>query len=46
MKIKTDEQVLESYKLNFPHPFDGEIIALEIPMDEKLQKVVNFLRSF
>ena len=44
MKIKTDEQVLESYKLNFPHPFDGEIIALEIPMDEKLQKVVNFLR--
>ena len=46
MKIKTDEQVLESYKLNFPHPFDGKIIALEIPMDEKLQKVVNFLRSF
>ena len=46
MKIKTDEQVLESYKLNFPHPFDGEIISLEIPMDEKLQKVVNFLRSF
>lgn len=46
MKIKTDEQVLESYKLNFPHPFDGEIIALEIPMYEKLQKVVNFLRSF
>ncbi len=46
MKIKTDEQVLESYKLNFPHPFDREIIALEIPMDEKLQKVVNFLRSF
>ena len=46
MKIKTDEQVLESYKLNFPHPFDGEIIALEIPMDEKLQKVINFLRSF
>ena len=46
MKIKTDEQVLESYKLNFPHPFDGEMIALEIPMDEKLQKVVNFLRSF
>ena len=46
MKIKTDEQVLESYKLNFPHPFDGEIITLEIPMDEKLQKVVNFLRSF
>lgn len=46
MKIKTDEQVLESYKLNFPHPFDGKIIVLEIPMDEKLQKVVNFLRSF
>ncbi len=46
MKIKTDEQVLESYKLTFPRPFDSEMISLEIPMDEKLQKVVNFLRSY
>lgn len=45
MKIKTDEQVLESYKLTFPHPFDGEKITIEIPMDEKIQKVVNFLNQ-
>ena len=30
MKIKTEEQVLESYKLTFPRPFDGELISLEI----------------
>lgn len=46
MKIKTDEQVLESYKLTFPRPFNSEMVSLEIPMDEKLQKVVNFLRSY
>ncbi len=46
MKIKTEEQVLESYKLEFPRPFDEEIISLEIPMDEKLNKVLNCLRSF
>ena len=45
MKIKTEEQVLESYKLEFPRPFDEEIISLEIPMDEKLNKVLNCLRS-
>ena len=43
MKIKTEEQVLESYKLSFPKPFDGEIISLEIPMDDKLSKVLNYL---
>ena len=45
MKIKTEEQVLQSYKLEFPHPFDGEKIALEIPTDEKIEKVLNYLRS-
>lgn len=43
MKIKTEEQVLESYKLMFPRPFDGEIISLEIPEDDKLKKVINAL---
>ena len=45
MKIKTQEQVLESYKLSFPHPYDGDYVSLEIPMDEKLHKVLTFLKS-
>ena len=44
MKIQTQEQVLESYKLSFPKPFSGEIISLEIPYDEKVQKVINFCK--
>lgn len=44
MKIKTDEQVLESYKLSFPHPFDGENVSLEIKPDKKIEKVINFLK--
>ena len=45
MKIKTDEQVLESYKLSFPHPFDGEIISLEIKLDDKIEKVLHYLKA-
>lgn len=45
MKIKTEEQVLQSYKLTFPHPFDGELISLEIPPDEKVSKVLKTLRN-
>ena len=44
MKIKTEEQVLQSYKLSFPKPFGGEILSFEISRDEKLQKVLNFLK--
>lgn len=43
MKIKTEEQVLEAYKLSFPSPYNGEIISLEIDKDEKLKKVLKFL---
>ncbi len=45
MKIKTDEQVLESYKLTFPHPYDGEKITVEIPYSEKLDRVLKFLNN-
>ena len=45
MKIKTEEQVLQSYKLEFPHPYDGERILLEINKDEKIDKVLKFLRA-
>ena len=41
----TEEQVLQAYKLKFTKPFGDEIIELEIPKDEKLVKVLNFLES-
>ena len=43
MKIKTEEQVLQSYKLSFPKPFSDEILSLEIEPDEKVKKVLNYL---
>jgi len=43
MKIKTEEQVLQSYKLSFPKPFDGEVLSFEIEPDEKIKKVLQFL---
>lgn len=45
IKVKTEEQALQSYKLFFPKPFDGEIIQLEIPRDDKINKVVNYLKN-
>ena len=44
-KIKTDEQVLQSSYLRFTKPFGDEIIELEIEPDEKIKKVLKFLRS-
>ena len=45
MKIKTEEQVLQSYKLSFPKPFSGEILSFEIEPDEKLNKVIAFCKN-
>lgn len=45
MKIKTEEQVLQSYKLEFTKPFTSERIHLEIPFDEKVDKVLSFLTT-
>lgn len=45
IKVKTEEQVLESYKLIFPRPYDGDIISLEIVQDEKFNKVIKFLQG-
>ena len=45
MKIKTEEQVLESYKLIFPRPMNGELISLEIEPDEKFVKVIRALEG-
>lgn len=44
-KIKTQEQVLQAYKLKFAKPFSDEIIELEISEDEKLTRVLKYLRS-
>ena len=43
MKINTDEQVLQSYKLEFTPPNSKERIKLEIPYDEKITKVLRAL---
>lgn len=43
MKIKTEEQVLQSYKLEFTKPFTENRITLEIPPDDKIVKVINYL---
>jgi len=43
-KIKTEEQVLQSYKLEFTKPFTNERIALEIEPDDKFIKVLNAIK--
>ncbi|MGN0019061.1 MAG: RluA family pseudouridine synthase [Candidatus Gastranaerophilaceae bacterium] len=44
-KVKTQEQVLQAYKLEFTKPNSDEIIKLEIEPDEKIEKVLKYLRS-
>lgn len=44
-KVKTQEQVLQAYKLIFTKPFSNDIINLEIPPDEKIIKVLAYLES-
>ncbi len=44
-KVKTEEQVLQSYFLRFTKPFADEIIELQIEPDEKITKVLKYLRS-
>lgn len=45
LNIKTQEQVLQSYKLEFAKPFSSDIINLQIPPDEKIVKVLGWLKS-
>lgn len=44
-KVKTQEQVLQSFYLKFAKPFSSSIIELEIEPDEKLSKVLKYFRS-
>ncbi|MCR5265667.1 MAG: RluA family pseudouridine synthase [Cyanobacteria bacterium RUI128] len=45
MKIKTEEQVLQSYKLKFINPFNGNMIDLQIDEDDKIKRVLKYLRN-
>lgn len=44
MKIKTEEQVLQSYKINFIHPFTKKEVCVEIEPDDKIMKVLDYLK--
>lgn len=44
-KIKTEEQVLQSYYLKFAKPFSSEIIELSIEPDEKISKVLKYFKN-
>ncbi len=44
-KVKTQEQVLQAYKLKFTAPKNNDIIELEIKPDKDIEKVLKFLRS-
>lgn len=44
-KVKTQEQVLQSFYLKFAKPFSTEIIELETEPDEKLTKVLNYFKN-
>lgn len=44
-KVKTQEQVLQSYKLSFTKPFSNDTINLEIEPDEKFKKVFKYLEN-
>lgn len=44
-KVKTQEQVLQAYKLSFTKPFSNDIIELEIEPDEKIKKVLSYLKG-
>ena len=36
-------QILMSYKLIFPHPFDGKEIKIQIPPEKRIEKVLEIL---
>lgn len=44
-KVNTQEQVLQSFHLEFAKPFSDEIIKVELEPDEKILKVLNYFES-
>jgi len=45
MKIKTDEQVLQSYRLKFINPFNNNLVDVKIEPGEKIKKVLMYLTN-
>ena len=45
LKVKTQEQVLQAYKLKFATLKNDDIIELEIKPDSDIEKVLKYLRS-
>lgn len=43
--VKTQEQVLQSYKLSFTKPKTNDTIELEIKPDEKIKHVMTYLKN-
>jgi 23S rRNA pseudouridine1911/1915/1917 synthase len=44
-KVKTQEQVLQSFYLKFAKPFSTEIIELSIEPDEKISRVLTYYKN-
>jgi len=44
-KIKTREQVLQSFYLKFAHPISGDIMEFELPEDKWDKDIINVLKS-
>ena len=44
-KVKTQEQVLQSFYLEFVQPFTDNTIKIELPPDEKIEKVLKYFRN-
>ncbi len=44
-KVKTGEQVLQSFYLRFTKPFKDEIMEFEIEPDEKIKKVLGYFEN-
>lgn len=45
VKIKTEEQVLQSYKIRFKNPYGNGVIEAKIEPDEKITKVLKYLKE-
>lgn len=44
-KVKTQEQALQSYQLTFTKPFSDDIINLKIEPDEKINRILAYLKN-
>lgn len=45
IRVKTQDQVLQSYSLAFTKPFSDEIIEVQLEHDIKIQKILKYLRG-